>query len=161
MLVERLKQYVNVIRHHAPGEQPVPHLVEMFQRLSSDPRDLGLSQPACTRACIQSVLHFSTRQSRKPHLLVTRKRPPHRAGSCHNVSALEIDPATCRFGKRISEAERHKLNRIFTFPMRQAASAANVDHGEIVEQTKNAGETPALLRAFSPPQADSNSVHRW
>ena len=60
---EEPNDHVNVVRHDAPGEEPVALFIKVAQRVHYFFRDCGISQVACAGAAVEKLFYDWSREA--------------------------------------------------------------------------------------------------
>lgn len=125
---ERLKNGMNVVRHHAPGEEPIPHTTEMTHGFSHSARDSRFRKEARTRPRIQVGFDFFAEKFGKAFSLVGREVAVLRVCGRHDIPPLELVCFHDRFGQRVREAKCDKVDASVGLPVRKSAPVAHHYH---------------------------------
>ena len=142
-LADRLEHHMNVVRHHAPGEKPIPVPVEVMQRFSDYLCDRRFAEETCPRSGIQVRLNLLTKQLCKPTLFGEREIAAHCFRGFHNVSSFELKCVRNCLRQGIGETKGDKVGPFRAFPVRESSPASNGHH----ERDSNA-KRPAGRRRY-------------
>jgi len=127
---EDLKDNVYVIRHDAPGEEPVSLFMETAQGVGGLLGENGILKMAAARAGIQKLLDDRSGEMLKFPSLVGTERAMELVCGADYCLPLRFNAVEDCFRQGISETESHEVRSSFAFPMRETTTIADVDFAE-------------------------------
>ena len=129
VVVEKPKQCVHMVRHHATGIEPIAQQIKMLECLGNSSCHGWLRQETAARASIQLCLDLLAEELFEFLLFGKRKFPAGGPCGCDDVLPLKCVSSKNRAGERICQPEGDEVNGLVGFPMRKPAARADGDHG--------------------------------